>query len=147
MSKESWLKKYYPIDARVAAHKGVIAAIKHGQLKYSGCKPKVLKKHELYLLPGDSPMLLVGELCIIGGSTLEEVMTFGRMTCALCQKFNCQGQESGPRQCPLDAIDACCVNFPSPYSHFIETGDPTKMLAAFKEALVWAKENYGQEEV
>jgi len=140
MTAELWLKKYYPIDAKKAADRGLVAAVEHGQLKYSGCTKEALKEHGLVYAYDLCPVLRTI------GDPYVTVMTFGRLTCALCILCSaihrvdldvkaCPG-------CPLFEIGAGCLKQGSPYKRFLSRGDPTKILKAFEKALTWAREHY-----
>ena len=120
MSLQTWKNEFYPIPADKCRKKD---AVVHSLRKWIGFRPENLARHEM------------GVLDIMGRGPL------GADGCALCHKFEFGDCEL----CPLalardgvpcnDANDEYGEDSESPYSHFLDNGDPEPMIAFLEKAL------------
>jgi len=126
MSGKTWLAEFYPEIAREAAKRGIVAAGEHCLQKWLGFTPKALKKHQLHF---DRFSILDHED--------KEVIHAGPYHCAYCQLS--EDISVGCEECPLANVASYCFAQSSPYQEFIDTYDPSRLIAALREALVWAQ--------
>jgi hypothetical protein len=108
MSKQSWLKEFYPIAAEKTSK---ATALNHCIRKWTGLLPENLKKHNL-----EQPPI--------------EVSCY---TCALCAHYE---SYDDCYNCPLQEVhDWCRCDYPSsiermsPWKAYCEYRDPKPMLA------------------
>jgi len=133
MSGKTWLAEFYPETAREAAERGIVAAGKHCLQKWLGFTPEALKKHHLHF-----DKFCVGALVNYRG---EEITHAGPGYCAYCQALEIwqKGWQKGCKKCPLAHIASGCYNENSPYREFINTRDPSRLIAALRKALFWVQ--------
>jgi hypothetical protein len=134
MSLQSWLKEFYPPLSK--ATRSWLEAIEHSTLKWTGARPKNLKKHEVALL----------------GPSKEEALPFNSSTCALCQvalkareqavlmgkepSISLKTETSRCGFCPLAAAQdgKGCEAEGSAFHTYCQTGSPEAMLKALAKA-------------
>lgn len=134
MSAETWLKEFYPVEAH---HVTWEEALDHSIRKWTGLRSKNMKRHRLKFSEMNYRFLHDTEhdrifLSIDAGS------------CALCvhhdfdERYNCRScplaKSRGGVPCDSRTFEEQTACRLSPYSEFVERGNPEPMIAALLEA-------------
>lgn len=134
MSLKTWKQEFYPIPAREAAEKGMIACIKHSLQKWIGLRQKNLSSH------------MVGGTRAISNNYghYEGCFHVDARSCSLCQKYDKTAESC--ESCPiLQATGSACHGWPgSPYGRYICDGDPEPMINTLNRTLEWARKRHGK---
>lgn len=132
MSVETWKKEFYPKPAD--SKMGVRGAILHSLLKWTGLRPRNMKKHDVQIdMNGD----------IVHTRNIREIgnpmqwMEINSSTCALCQKFI--EREGHCLHCPLylhlgQRCDSITGRYIGPYVKWPRKG-AAPMIRALKATL------------
>ena len=111
MSKKSWLKEFYPVEACKVSES---EALKHSIRKWKGARKEALAKHNCFI----SEYRTISTKCGV-------VLRFDADSCALCSFYI----DCGCIECPLYKVGCkYCDEDKGTYTHFIETGDPEPMI-------------------
>ena len=135
MSKETWLKEYYPVPAgSQEATATPAAAVKHSIRKWRGMRPAALQYHKVKVVTG------CGEANGLYGlravtSRAFPFLTIDSGTCALCIFYH----GDCPR-CPLYAVRGCSCDSHdkfelAPYIRFSQGRNPEPMIHWLEAAL------------
>lgn len=133
MSMKTWLKEFYPITAKEAAKKGLMAALKHCLKKWSGLTKAALNKHDI--------------IADCGGAALwddvEDKATYiNGYTCALCQLYFDQAELC--KGCPLAYRDeegeiVSCCDEGEAYDQWVCGDGCSAMLKELRKAIAKLK--------
>ena len=127
MSLVAWKKEFYPVPA--SRIKTDVMALKHAIRKFTGAKPKNLKKHGVSLSTGT----------IYVCKPTVRSFSFDNSTCALCCVHSTKDQDYYVRcqACPLHIYTRSCTNGGRvwPFAIFINLDNPNPMLKALKRVL------------
>jgi len=120
---ESWLKKYYPVEADTLINDSDIECVQHSLNKWRGLTKNILRKYGL-----------VANGCVIEDDRF--VFYVDSSSCALCQKYiekrnTCIG-------CPLfkQLGKPCEASSDSPYTVFRREANPLPMIDALEKTLM-----------
>ena len=120
---ESWLKKYYPVEADTLINDSDIECVQHSLNKWRGLTKNILRKYGLVAngqeIQGDSFVFYVDSI-----------------SCALCQKYI--EQRNICIVCPLfkQLGKPCESGGDSPYTVFQREANPLPMIEALEKTLV-----------
>lgn len=124
MSISSWKNEFY--QGRVSkAAASLNGALEHSIRKWTGLSAANLVKHGLIKDPMQQDMIVNPAT----GASFE----VSADQCALCA-YDSRVSNWACDACPLKHVDARCAKFDSPYTHWTETGDTKRMIAALKKA-------------
>lgn len=120
MSKESFLKEFYPIPANEATNSW-LEATNHSIQKWKGMLPENLEKHDQYTTNG--------YVLTVGDSKYQTTLLYGVKTCALCSKDDANEMNCVP--CPLYTLmqESCTANN-SAYDRAARSNNPQPMIDA-----------------
>lgn len=131
MSKETWLKEYYPVPAGSQEATATPAtAVKHSIRKWRGLRPATLQYHKVKVVTRFGATAGLYGLRAVT-SRASPFLMVDSSTCALCSFYH----QRDCSCCPLYAVRGCsCVSDnkaePAPYIQFIRNRDPEPMIVS-----------------
>lgn len=121
MSKESFLKEFYPIPASEATNSW-LEATNHSIQKWKGMLAENLEKHN---------QIMSDEWHIVISDNGENTLAYGNSTCALCSKAINKADSYFCNICPLMMLFSCeCGDEESAYMSTKHTRNPQPMIDA-----------------
>lgn len=133
MSLKTWIAEYYPVASEHCTGSN-IQALEHSLLKFKGCLPHNLLRHEVYLHYGSIRDTNTSH------QTAPEIFSFGSRTCALCIKHATTNLLHSPSPicslCPISKNgQRPCMHEKSAYRKFSIHDDPLPMIKELESAL------------
>lgn len=144
MSLISWKEQYYGEDAKDAAERGTLEALRHSIKKWSGLTPEALAEHGVRIRGHAlfDPTVVAKDYPPVPDLDSNDTFVVDTTTCALCVLHlrNCC------KTCPLFKLrgvqcDDVCGGETSPYGQFIIYGNTSPMLNLLWEALLVTEES------